>query len=191
MIKNNNIVFLASIFSLMLFVSCDNAIKSTTYKVAKTTTNKSSNSLILGSILPVESKSTDLFIKLTINTKENIYTTIDIEDYKNNFERFCSSFSLGTSNSPFIFDLISEWTWEPIENTSFSIYNFNLPVKNANIQLSISELPSQELSLSIESNVNRWRRQLNLSPISFDSINNQSNIGISELGKFYYWLILE
>tara|TARA_B100001750_G_scaffold192849_1_gene163735 strand:- start:23 stop:550 length:528 start_codon:yes stop_codon:yes gene_type:complete len=175
----------------MLFLSCDNAIESTTYKVAKKSTNKFSDSLILGGILPVESKSTDLFIKLTINTQENIYTAIDIEDYKNNFERFCSSFSLGTSNSPFLFDLISEWTWESIENTSFSLYNFNLPTKNADIQLSISELPSNELSLSIESNVNRWRRQLNLFPISFESINNQSNIGVSKLGTFYYWLIIK
>ena len=80
------------------------------------------------------------------------------------------------------------WTapnnWIEKKPTDFRLASYDIKtLKGDLVDLSITVFPGD--AGGIESNVNRWRRQINLSPLSLDEIMNEALIESSMLGEYY------
>ena len=80
------------------------------------------------------------------------------------------------------------WTapnnWIEKKATDFRLASYDVNAPNGEIiDLSITVFPGD--AGGIESNVNRWRRQINLNPLSLDEIMNEALIESSMLGEYY------
>ena len=180
MIKNKDIINVIFCFFLSFFISCDSSIQPKKYQVEK------KESSIIGAIMPMKMGSSNaLFIKLNIDSE-----SIILDDLSKEFNTFCSSFiDDESSNEEFSFNLNTSWD-NPIDNNSFSLYNYQVLVDNGNATLSISKLPfNGDIVPFIESNVNRWRNQINLNPLTYHEIEKEMLEGEAELGIFYWFII--
>ena len=73
-------------------------------------------------------------------------------------------------------------TWVPSEGHSMRLASFNTPYSNGVGDLSIVSLSGE--SGGLEANVNRWRRQIDLKPISEEEILISAVNGNSQIGQF-------
>ena len=73
-------------------------------------------------------------------------------------------------------------SWNYSEGSSMRIASFSVPYKVGEGDLSVIQLSGDGGGL--ESNVNRWRRQLNMAPISIEEIEKNINIQIGRLGEY-------
>ena len=71
---------------------------------------------------------------------------------------------------------------EKIDNDQFSSYRYRIPSLYGTKIVSISELPS----FSITSNVNRWRRQIGLNPITENEATLLLQDRINSLGEYQF-----
>ena len=78
------------------------------------------------------------------------------------------------------------WTkpasWTPSEGSSMRLASFSVPYKGGTGDLSVIQLGGEGGGL--ESNVNRWRRQLSMETISLEAIKKDINIQIGKLGEY-------
>jgi hypothetical protein len=73
-------------------------------------------------------------------------------------------------------------SWTSSEGSSMRIASFSVPYKGGEGDLSVIQLSGEGGGL--ESNVNRWRRQLNMTPISLEEIEKNINVQSGTLGKY-------
>ena len=72
--------------------------------------------------------------------------------------------------------------WKEIPGNSFSLSMYEIIDANDYSEISITQFPGD--AGGIESNVNRWRRQLSLAPHSIDEIISNSKFNSNLIGKF-------
>lgn len=80
------------------------------------------------------------------------------------------------------------WTapsnWIEKKPTDFRLASYDIKTSNGDlVDLSITVFPGD--AGGIESNVNRWRRQINLSPLNLNAIMNEALIESSMIGEYY------
>tara|TARA_B100000927_G_scaffold209818_1_gene170591 strand:+ start:318 stop:893 length:576 start_codon:yes stop_codon:yes gene_type:complete len=80
------------------------------------------------------------------------------------------------------------WTapnnWIEKKPTDFRLASYDIKTSNGDlVDLSITVFPGD--AGGIESNVNRWRRQINLNPLNLNGIMNEALIESSMLGEYY------
>tara|TARA_B100002052_G_scaffold207190_1_gene189310 strand:- start:442 stop:1011 length:570 start_codon:yes stop_codon:yes gene_type:complete len=74
--------------------------------------------------------------------------------------------------------------WLEKKATDFRLASYDINAPNGEIvDLSITVFPRD--AGGIESNVNRWRRQINLDPLDLNQLMNESSIQSSMLGEYY------
>ena len=73
-------------------------------------------------------------------------------------------------------------SWNPSEGSSMRLASFSVPYSKGIGDLSVIKLSGSGGGL--ESNVNRWRRQLNLSPLNIDQIEKSITMMEGNLGKY-------
>ena len=100
---------------------------------------------------------------------------------KQNIEEKLQSIKIEESNTGTLV-----WTkpasWISSEGSSMRIASFSVPYKGGVGDLSVIQLSGEGGGL--ESNVNRWRRQLNMTPISLEEIEKNINVQSGTLGKY-------
>ena len=80
-------------------------------------------------------------------------------------------------------------SWNLKENTSsFRLASYDVPYLNSKADLSITKFPGD--AGGIQANVNRWRKQLNLSELTLDQIESNAISGESNLGKYTIYKII-
>ena len=79
-------------------------------------------------------------------------------------------------------------SWIEKDPSSMRLASFDVPYGNNIADISITNFSGDGGGLL--ANVNRWRRQLELDPISIERINSLISFGKSELGKFKYIKII-
>ena len=72
--------------------------------------------------------------------------------------------------------------WIPSEGSSMRLASFEVPYSTGSGDLSIMELGGDGGGL--EANVNRWRGQIGLDPLTKIEIENEAENGVSELGVY-------
>ncbi len=72
--------------------------------------------------------------------------------------------------------------WEEIEGNSFSLAVYKILNTKDYSEISVSKFPGD--AGGIESNVNRWRRQVELGPVKLDQIISESITKINPIGKY-------
>ena len=89
---------------------------------------------------------------------------------------------------------ISRYTWEKpsswihTESTSMRLASFEIPFSTGTGDLSIMELGGNGGGL--EANVNRWRGQIDLNPLTKLEIETEAENGISDLGNYQLFLLI-
>ena len=89
---------------------------------------------------------------------------------------------------------ISSFTWEkptswiPNEGSSMRLASFEIPYSTGSGDLSIMELGGDGGGL--EANVNRWRGQIGLDPLTKIEIENEAENGVSELGTYQLFRLI-
>ena len=74
--------------------------------------------------------------------------------------------------------------WLEKKATDFRLASYDINAPNGEIiDLSITVFPGD--AGGIESNVNRWRRQINLNPLDLNQLMNESSTQSSMLGEYY------
>ena len=87
----------------------------------------------------------------------------------------------------FIWDAPTSWIVK--ENTSsFRLASYDVPYINSIADLSITKFPGD--AGGVKANVNRWRKQLNLSALSMEELNSNAYNGNSKLGSFLIYKII-
>ena len=66
--------------------------------------------------------------------------------------------------------------------------SYSIPFSGGNADLSITNFSGD--GGGVLANVNRWRGQLNLSPLTIDKLNDKAYIGESSLGQFKMFKII-
>lgn len=80
-------------------------------------------------------------------------------------------------------------SWILKENTSsFRLASYDVPYLNSKADLSITKFPGD--AGGVQANVNRWRKQLNLSELSLNEIESNAMRGNADLGKFTIYKII-
>ena len=89
-------------------------------------------------------------------------------------------------------DTLFSWeipvNWIEKEPSSMRLASFDIPYGDSLADISITNFSGDGGGLL--ANVNRWRRQLELDPISIEEINNSILNGSSKLGEFKYIKII-
>ncbi|RPG03784.1 MAG: hypothetical protein CBE06_000255 [Pelagibacteraceae bacterium TMED246] len=81
-------------------------------------------------------------------------------------------------------DWIVPNNWIEKKATDFRLASYDIRSSNGElIDLSITVFPGD--AGGVEQNVNRWRRQINLSPLELNQLMNESSTQSSMLGEFY------
>ena len=89
---------------------------------------------------------------------------------------------------------ISIFTWEkpaswiPAEGSSMRLASFEIPFSTGSGDLSIMELGGDGGGL--EANVNRWRGQIGLDPLTKLEINDEAENGVSKLGNYQLFQLI-
>ena len=79
-------------------------------------------------------------------------------------------------------------SWIPSEGSSMRLASFEIPYSTGSGDLSIMELGGEGGGL--EANVNRWRGQIGLDPLTKVEIENEAENGISELGDYLLFRLI-
>ena len=88
------------------------------------------------------------------------------------------------NNNKFSLSWTTPNNWVEKKATDFRLASYDVNALNGDIvDLSITVFPGD--AGGIESNVNRWRRQINLTPLDLNQLMNESLIQSSMLGEFY------
>ncbi len=136
-------IILLLLIANLCFFSCDSKSNISSFKIAKPT--------------KIETK-----IQQTIFIKIN--TTVEsANDRKYELELFCKSLYLDENKK---LSWNASKNWKPNKPIAMSIAYFE--IENSTDNIAISAFPGD--AGGIEPNVNRWRRQLNLFPISIDKM---------------------
>ena len=89
----------------------------------------------------------------------------------------------------FSWDAPDYWIKKEIDSSSLRLASYEIPINDReNPDLSITKFPGD--AGGVELNVNRWRGQLNLNPESLDVIQSNSIKGVSKLGDFRIYKII-
>ncbi len=89
----------------------------------------------------------------------------------------------------FSWDAPDYWIEKEIDASSLRLASYEIPLDDSeNPDLSITKFPGD--AGGVELNVNRWRGQLNLIPESLDAIQSNSIKGVSPLGDFRIYKII-
>ena len=88
----------------------------------------------------------------------------------------------------FSWDAPDYWIEKEIDASSLRLASYEIPHNRENSDLSITKFPGD--AGGVELNVNRWREQLNLISESLDVIQSNSIKGISPLGDFRIYKII-
>ena len=89
---------------------------------------------------------------------------------------------------------ISRFTWEkpaswiPAEGSSMRLASFEIPFSTGSGDLSIMELGGDGGGL--EANVNRWRGQIGLGPLTKLEIEDEAGNGVSQLGNYQLFRLI-
>ena len=89
---------------------------------------------------------------------------------------------------------ISRFTWEkpaswiPAEGSAMRLASFEIPYSIGSGDLSIMELGGDGGGL--EANVNRWRGQIGLDPLTKLEINDEAENGVSKLGNYQLFQLI-
>jgi len=89
---------------------------------------------------------------------------------------------------------ISRFTWEkpaswiPTEGSSMRLASFEIPFSTGSGDLSIMELGGDGGGL--EANVNRWRGQIGLGPLTKLEIEDEAGNGVSQLGNYQLFRLI-
>ena len=89
---------------------------------------------------------------------------------------------------------ISSFTWEkptswiPNEGSSMRLASFEIPFSSGSGDLSIMELGGDGGGL--EANVNRWRGQIGLGPLTKLEIEDEAGNGVSQLGNYQLFRLI-
>ena len=78
--------------------------------------------------------------------------------------------------------------WIPTEGSSMRLASFEVPYSTGSGDLSIMELGGNGGGL--EANVNRWRGQIDLNPLTKLEIETEAENGISDLGNYQLFLLI-
>ena len=93
-----------------------------------------------------------------------------------------------TLNDELIWDAPTNWK-QKNTTSSIRLEEFDIAYTDGMGDLSVVKLSSDGGGL--EANINRWRGQLNLDPISLEQINASSFIGIASVGNFQWFEIID
>ena len=78
--------------------------------------------------------------------------------------------------------------WIPTEGSSMRLASFEVPYSTGSGDLSIMELGGSGGGL--EANVNRWRGQIGMDPLTKIEIENEAENGVSELGTYQLFRLI-
>ena len=169
-LKNN--LSLTLCLLLIFFTGCDKSSEIKVYKKIKL-----HNGIYVG-IMPIDDKN--IFVKLHIKNSEFDNELLDM------FKVFCDSFSYYENEIDFS---IPEYWNNKLVNDAFSKYKYDLKSIHGSKILSISEIPivNQKNDIAfISANVNRWRQQLGLNPISELNVESLLENRSSKFGKYKF-----
>ena len=91
-------------------------------------------------------------------------------------------------NTKMLFNWVAPIHWEEGKVSSMRLASYNLPYNGGVGDLSITNFGGD--AGGVLANVNRWRGQLNLDPITNDKLNNDVYLGKSGLGEFKMFKII-